>query len=257
MVTDMANLVVSKDNSLITACYSLSVIEQRIILLCIAKIDSRLPQREFTVTVDDMVDNLGVDKHNAYNELKSALKRLYERTIILDMDNPHSEMRWISKKVFFKGNYGATISFTPEILPFLTELKDRFTSYRLRDVSAFKCSYSFRFYEMMMQWKCKTELTLSLDWIRSTLRLGDKYSNISEFKRNVINPSISDINQFSNVSISYTEIRTGREITHLVFKYHIKSDKLTDQYISEHAKVGESWSEARKRLSEIKKDLGC
>jgi len=62
------NLVVAKDNKLIQASYSLSVMETRVILLCLAQWDSRqrLPDDNvFTLSTDD-VRELGVDKGQAY-----------------------------------------------------------------------------------------------------------------------------------------------------------------------------------------------
>ena len=56
---DINNLMVVKHNRVIDAEYAMSIYEQRILLTCIAKIDSTkelAPDSVFVVTVDDIID---------------------------------------------------------------------------------------------------------------------------------------------------------------------------------------------------------
>ena len=90
-----SKLIVAKDNQLIQAGYTLSVSEQRVILLCIAKLDSRqkIPSNhEFTLSVDDLHRETGVTRENAYRDLRNAVKSLYDRTIYLDPKDTYN--RW-------------------------------------------------------------------------------------------------------------------------------------------------------------------
>lgn len=255
-----SKLTITKDNQLIGASYELSISEQRVILLCIAKIDSRNPvpnNYEVTISVDDMASEIGVAKENAYRDLKKAVSILYQRTIYIDPNEPASEMRWIYRKAFFKATGVAVISFSPDILKFLFELKARFTTYKLKDVSKFKCSYSIRFYELLIQFKDNDKLKVDVKWLRDALQLGEKYPRTSDIKKYVVMPAIKDINEFSNLKVTFEQVKFGREISHFVFHYTIKKGvndnnkppKLTDDYVQKHAKVGESWEQARARLS--------
>jgi plasmid replication initiation protein len=253
-----SKLIVAKDNRLIQASYTLSLAEQRVILMCIAKIDSRKPlpsNYEFTISVDELHRESGITKANAARDLRAAVDKLYQQTIFLDPEDKFSEMRWLFKKAAFKSEGTIVLSFSPPLLPFLSELKERFTTYRLKDVSKFKSSYSLRFYEILAQWKCKTELKVDLVWLRGILQLGDKYPRVIDLKRYVIDPAVNDINEFSNISVGYTQVKSGRVVTHLVFTYSFgisgeidKPVKLTRQYIEKHAKPGETWEQARERL---------
>lgn len=255
----MSKLVVSKDNQLIAASYELSISEQRVILLCIAKMDSMKPipeNYEVTISVDDLATEIGVAKENAYRDLKKAVGTLYQRTIYLDPNEPASEMRWIYKKVLFKSAGVAVISFSPDILKFLFALKEKFTSYKLRDVSKFKCSYSIRFYELLVQFKDNDKLKVDVQCLREMLQLGGKYPRTSDIKKYVVKPSIEDINSFSNLNVTFEQIKRGKEISHFVFYYSIQrnekgvnDNKITDEYISRHAKIGETWEQARRRIS--------
>jgi len=253
-----SSLIVTKDNQLIQAGYQLTLSEQRVLLMCIAKLDSRtrLPDDyEFTLSVDELHKEMGVTRENAYRDLRNAVNNLYKRTIYIDPDEPDSELRWVYKKAFFKSEGLVTIYFSPDILPFLTELKERFTTYKLKDVRHFSCSYSLRFYELMIQWKSKTEIKISVEQIRKILMLGSKYPRVIDLKRNVILPAIHDINTFSNMKVEFDQAKSGREVTHFIFRYTIsgeietpKKQALTDEYVQKHARPGETWAQARARL---------
>lgn len=226
-----SKIVVTKDNHLIqNAGYELSLSEQRVILLCIGRINSKekIPDNYgFTVTANDFDRELGVDKDNAYRDLRAAVNKLYKRTIKLDKDDPDSERRWIYEKAAFKSKGEITLYFSPSILPYLTALKERFTSYKLKDVAQFESSYSFRFYELFSSWKGKDELKVDVAWIRDALQLDDKYSNTGDLKRRVVIPAVNDIQKFSNLNVTFDQVKRGKEITHFVFKYSVKPEIAT------------------------------
>lgn len=259
----MANNMIAKDNKLIHASYDLTLSEQRVILLCIASIDSRKPtpeKYEFTLSVDNMASEIGMAKENAYRDLKRAVNSLYSRTIQLDQNEPDTEMRWLYKKAFFKATGVVVISMSPSILPFLCELRRHFTTYRLRDVCKFKCSYSIRFYELLVQFKKNTELKVSVSWIRDALQLGDKYPRTSDIKKYVVTPAVDDINKFSNLAVSFAQVKHGREISHFVFSYEPQKGvndnlKLTDDYVKKYARPGETWQQARNRLRLTREEM--
>ena len=79
---------------------------------------------------------------------------------------------------------------------------------------------------------------------------------IYDFKRFVIEPALQDINKTSDMWVRYTQRKTGRRVTHLTFEFGLKSTpktkpkRLTKKYIEQNSFPGESWENAKKRLSE-------
>jgi hypothetical protein len=68
-------LVVVKHNDLIDAAQQLSVIESRIILTCISRINSKEildPNVKFVLSVEDIKDLVGVNGKSSYENLKEA-----------------------------------------------------------------------------------------------------------------------------------------------------------------------------------------
>ncbi len=250
------DLVVTKDNKLIQSFgFELSLYEQRVLLLCIAKMDSRKkpPCNTFTLHVDEFHQELGLSKKAVYDYLDDAICRLFERSIYLDPNERKSKMRWLMRKEYKTGQGQITISFTPEVMTYLSDLKSRFTSYKLKHVSRFKSAYSFRFYELFCSWNGRQELKLEVAWIRQALELGDKYQDISDLKKNVIIPALDDINSSSDLNVTFTQVKIGKFITHFIFTYVPKNPvkkpkKLTHAFIEKNARPGETWQQAHDRL---------
>ena len=251
--------LIYKDNRLIQeAAFNLSLSEHRIILLCLAKCNSweKIPDNhEFIISVDDIHNELGISKSSAYQDLTVAVNKLWDNYIQFDPNDPETKMRWLSAKVHRSAKSEISLYLTSEILPFISELKNRFTRYDLKNVAKFKSAYSFRFYELMMSWQGKDQITVTVDWIREVFDLGDKYPAIADLKKNVLLPALNDINNTSNLNVTYKQLKKGNVITHFIFKYSVKDfendtpKKITKPFILKHAKPGETWEQAKFRLS--------
>ena len=230
---------------------------------------------------------MGLDRSNAYRDMKSAVEKLYNRSIKIDGED--SEMRWIYRKEYVKNEGKITLYFSPEIIPYLSQLSEKFTAYKLKYVAQFKSSYSIRLYEILVQWASTGEREVKVDWLREIFQVEDKYKTIKDFKKYIIDPSVTDINDHSNIWVKYGQRKSGRTITHFQFQFGLKDSnktkslerkqltedeinkqarpgetraaviaRLTGTSLSETAKPGESFDQAleRKRsLAEVKKKL--
>lgn len=219
------NLVIVKDNSIIQASYKLTILESRVLLSCLAKVDStaELTTNDgFTVKVSEIKDLASTDNTAIYTEVKTAVDRLYKRSIMLDEEG--SEIRWIHAKKYNRTQGSITLYFSPQILPLISELKGNFTKYRLVWIKNFKSANSIRIYELLVQWQSKGEREVEVDWLKHTLQLTDKYSRTNNFIQKVINPSVAEINEYSNLDVKVGYRKLGRTITHIQFKFRLKND---------------------------------
>lgn len=65
-----------------------------------------------------------------------------------------------------------------------------------------------------------TEKTIAIADLKRILGIEKKYSVISDLKKRVINPIISEINQSGFLNIPYHDyLRTGRSISHIIFQF--------------------------------------
>ncbi len=250
------HLVVVKDNKIIEASYTLSLSEQRVLLACISQIDSKnalQPENKFHVVASEIVDLMGLDRSNAYRDMKTAVEKLYNRSIKIDGED--GEMRWIYRKEYIKNQGKVTLYFSPEIIPYLSQLSEKFTAYKLKYVSQFKSSYSIRLYEILVQWASIGEREVKLDWLREIFQVEYKYKAIKDFKKYIIDPAIIDINNHSNIWVEYGQRKSGRKITHLQFHFGLKDKskalerkQLTEEEISKQARPGETKAAVIARL---------
>ena len=220
------SLTVVKHNCLVDSAYSMGVFEQRILLTCISRIDSTKSideNRVFTIFVDDILDLVDISKDSAYQKLKNACETLAMNRTTVELPGETIKMNWMSTVRYVEGKGMAELRFTPEIVPFLTQIKQNFTQYKLDSVSKFKSSYSFRLYELINRWGGK-EYVVTVLWLRERLLLTDKYDRMVHFKTNVIDIAVKEINETSNINVRYEQIKRGRNIVAFRFIYSRKQD---------------------------------
>ena len=224
------DLVVVKDNSIIQASYKLTLLESRVLLSCLAKVDStaELTVAEgFTVKVSEIRDLASTDNTAIYSEVKTAVDRLYKRSIVLDSEG--SEIRWIHAKKYNKNAGSVTLYFSHQILPLISALKSNFTKYRLEWIKKFKSANSIRIYELLVQWQSAGEREVEIDWLKHALQLSDKYKRTNNFIQKVINPAVIEINEYSNINVQAGYRKAGRVITHVQFKFSLKTSQKNTQ----------------------------
>ena len=219
----LKNNLIVKSNQVIEASYTLTTIEQRLILSAIAQV----PKGEeisddvlYPLTTKNLV-KLGGDGKASHKEFKDAVNRLYERSIILRDGDESDSFRWIQEKVF-KGSTIAFIRFSKPILPFLSNLKAEFTKYLESDIVGMSSPYSIRFYELIMQYRSIGHREISLEDLRWMFQLQNKYPVWADLKKRVIEQATKEINEHSPYNLTIEPKRTGRKITSIVLKFQDK-----------------------------------
>lgn len=228
MATELAEYKVSKSNALVEAAYHLSLAEQRLVLMAIAQTDSREPAAEshtFRVRATDYAELFQVDLSTAYEALADAAHRLYERSMTKitrpdDKTELVEDVRWIDRRLIMKERRKVTeleVSWSRHIQPYLTLLRDKFTSYELRQVIRLQSPYAIRLYEWLMQWIGTGEVHMTLEEFRTRLDLGKKYPRFTDLKKFVLQPSVDSINLHTNLELDWELIREKRKVTRLLF----------------------------------------
>ncbi|MDD1606973.1 MAG: replication initiation protein [Methylococcaceae bacterium] len=225
------NITVCKANALIEASYRLGLNEQRIILACIAQVDSReelLATSKFEIHVKDFARRFNLSEEATYSDLKDASKTLYQRSLTIYNPDPNQpeleklETRWISSIGYMPTKGKLSLRFALDILPYLGGLKGRFTKYELEHISTMKTIYGIRLYELLMQWKSTGKREIEIEWLKKQFELDASYERMDNLKRRVIDPAVKDINEHSNYQVRWEQRKTGRKVTHLIFTFSEK-----------------------------------
>jgi plasmid replication initiation protein len=218
------------------------------------------PKQAYYISRDDFV-RLGANADQATRDIRNATKDLMKKTLLIDTNAGILEFHWLSEVLRFDKNADARLKlkypnqedykkyinglrkynlleslpigrhsddivarvvFDSRNLPLLSELKDNFTQFLLNDVSGFGSVYSFRFYQMIMQFKSTGYCKVSLDDLRYSLALFEKYEATKDLRKWVIDTAVNEINEKTPYKVSYELLKTGRKFTHLELKFRQK-----------------------------------
>lgn len=232
------NLTVYKSNAVIEAGYKLSLNELRILLACISQIDSRkelLVSDKFELSAKDFAVIFEVTEDRAYHTLGEIAKALLKRYLTLENpfpDNPRIDKlqtHWISAIYYIKKEGKIALSFSHELIPYLSSLKGKFTKYELKYIGRMTSVYAVRLYELLMQWKTTGRREIEIDWLKKQFQIEKEYPRMYDLKKYVIEPAVKDINEYSNFSVQWEQRKTGRNVTHLIFTFAEKNPPEPEQ----------------------------
>jgi plasmid replication initiation protein len=258
--------LVVKSNRLVEASYRMTLVEQQIILFAICR--AREEQRGLTadtpvtITAKAFAEQFGTPEKNVYRDLKEAMRSMFERHVVIHDIRPETgkpritKTRWISTASYIDGDGAIQLIFSPLVIPFITRLEKEFTAYRLEKIGKLSSVHAVRMYELLLQFMGIGHREFEIPRLKETLGIEGEYSSIKDFKKWVIDVSVDQINAHTDITTSYTQRKTGRNVTHLNFKIDakatvptvVKKPSLTRAYVEKHAHPGESWEVARERL---------
>lgn len=227
------NLIIVKSNNLIEASYKLTLDEMRILLLTIGKIDPELQNhhRDFEFTVAEFADRFGVDEKVAYQQVQTAVDKLGGRWAVLE-DTPKVRRKaiFLTDQTYFKGEGRFQIVLHEKLMPFVSDIKRKFTKYNLEYVAKFNGFHSIRLYEILAQFRETGWREVALSNLKEWLQVSDKYDRYNNFNQRVLTPAIKEINEKSDLLINVEQIKRGRTIHVLKFvinqkKQEVKSAK--------------------------------
>lgn len=235
----MSKDLIVKANDLVAASYELTANEQRLILMAITKIPPTQidPDTGYEITAKEFSEQFNIHPKTAYRELREATSRLYERSIVIKTREQTLKARWADMIILDNPYFEdvmrdedwkrVVIWFSPQVIPFLINLTENFTKYKLSEIAEFSSAYSFRIYEFMMQFQSTGYTKISIQDLRQRLQLENKYSATKDLKVRVIDTAIKEINEKSPYKVDYNLTKTGKKFTHLELKFVKKLAKKT------------------------------
>ena len=246
----MKKELIVKNNALINASYSLELTEQRIILLAILKArENKTPHnQELIVTAQSYITAFNVHRNTAYKTLKTACDNLFTRQFTYQRYNSNGNIeqvksRWVQSVIYAENESYIKIKFTDEILPLVTMLEKHFTSYELQQVSSLKSVHSIRLYELLIQYRTVGKVEINLSDLRLKLGIADgKYPTMNNFKARVLDVGIQQINEHSDITVKYEQVKQGRTITGFTFTFKQKPSKATAQQAQRDDETGDLFS---------------
>lgn len=210
---------VTKANALVEANYRLSLIQQKIVITMASLVQ---PEDEdfkwYRLNIRHFAEILGSNNHD-YREMVASVHNLMERVVTIFLGGEtYLKTHWIqSAQYTISGGY-VDVSFEPKLKPFFLHLKEKFTTYKLNNVTQLKSSYSIRIYELLKQYQGIGKRVVTIAKLRDMLGIEPKeYHLYGDFKRYVLQVAHKEINEKTDILFEFKEIKLSRKVNELEF----------------------------------------
>ena len=258
---DLQNNLVVKSNELITASYSMTVNEQRLLLACIGQIDSRTTLDNgavFRLSVEQARDLFYTkgDQRHAYRDMQDACERLFERKVRIALPESQELLtRFVQSIVFDPENGTADLRFAYEILPYLSQLEANFTKYRLSNIVQLTSSHAVRIYELIVSWATQGQYykEMEIDAFRELLGLGEKYKQNGQLRQFVTDKAVQQINESTDFELDINFRKSKRTFKWIQLRFNQKAAaKAADLEAKQQREARAIQNQAAKQNREIR-----
>ena len=212
-------------NQINEARFKMSKGEQKLFLYCIGIVDNDKDSINtvFDMGVKDFAEFLGLNNNHINRDMIAITKDMATKIIEIVEEDRLRQIPILSLVDYHKGR--VKIKINQELIPFLVGLKASFTKYSLQEVLNFKSLYSMRIYQLLCQFDYKGEVIYTLEKLKFLLNIDlHEYQRYNDFKKDVLEKALKEINRSSTLKFIYKELKTGKKITsiHFIVKKHTK-----------------------------------
>lgn len=226
---------VSMSNRLARSAQGLNLAEKRLVALGLAGTDS-VPVRglalaanagwKMRITAMEYADAFGVHPTTAYEQLKAASERLFERYVRYEIRGRRGQLeekkfRWVSGAHYAAGDGYVELNFSPEIAPHLLGLRKQFTTYKLRHAAAFDSVYAWRLFELLKSWQSTGLYRTTIEDFWEAMEAPPSCrKDFKALRTRVIEPAVDAVILKGGLVVEWKPLRAGsRRVTSLEFRF--------------------------------------
>lgn len=212
---------VSKSNVLIDSVYSLTALEQKVLISVISILNSKEQESfdKYSVSITTLREILGIKRDNFYTYLKEMTLSILSKPFTYYDKEAETTLQatWFSSCKYKDGEGLVEFGFSPEVKGLLLNLKTEYTSYMLGYAVQLKSKYSIRIYELLKKIEGMKTAKFHLTELRNMVGLEKQYPKYAQFKQNVLEVSKKEINKYTDIKFSYKESKLGRKVEYIKF----------------------------------------
>lgn len=240
-------------NDLITSVAKMDKVPLKIFELAVSLIDTDNPPKNNTIYLSktELFAFFKVDDSNKHSRFKEAIMTLHQQSVFeireMNVHKNKFEYRVISpleETTWNDYNDIISMTFTKSIMPYLIELKTKFTQYALSDLVGLNSKYSIILYKWLSmnynqyehysvkggrrteQVEAYRNPSISIQELRTMTDTIKTYKKFSMFEIRVLKESLAEINAHTHFKVSYEKVKAGRSIDSIVF--HIEKKRMAD-----------------------------
>lgn len=229
-------------NDLILSLNKMDYITMKLFEFVLSKVDPENPPATRIVDIKkiDFYNLIGGTIYNRKQELEAYIEKMQVDglfKVYTKIDND-TQIESIMPITYAKWTYQNTIisfKFSEDIMPYIAEFTENFTSYDMKDIQALETKYGIIMYRIFKLYhnqfvnykkkgtKRKEQLyayqnpTISISDLRFYTNNEKTYTRINSFLKRVIDSAVEDINENTNFQVSYTKNKKGKMVDSLTF----------------------------------------
>ncbi|SAK96781.1 Replication initiation protein [Caballeronia glebae] len=220
---------VSLANVIVRATHGLKLSDKRLLSAALAVTDATdgraLSDERFwtvKVTAIDYAQAFGVSLDTAYEQIAASADVLLSKCItrpVRDRSGDLLKHQWLLRAVYSKGRGTVSMTWHPDIRPFIFCLREEFTTYKLRQAAAVRSVYSWFLYDNLRSWNGVGSWSPTIEEFAQNMDAANYANNFKEMRRRVIEPAVKELREKNNLVIEWEQVKNGRKTVGLRFKY--------------------------------------
>lgn len=214
-------LEIRQHNVLTNARYEYTELQLDLLFFIISKLRKGDKETLYQLDIMELSGLTGKRYNGAY--LHKATADMGSRMLEVEDAKEYRQI-WMFQQIrYLKGQGIIEFDLTRHVLPYLFELKNNFTSYELAAALRLTSKYAKRIYPLCSQWKDKGETKkYDIEDFKKMLGLldekgNDKAARISDLKTKVLDIAVKQINEHTELHISYKLEKKGKAFKNIVF----------------------------------------
>lgn len=240
---DILDYYVAKSNvSIWNTSYDLSLIEQKILLFLITKIkqeDTEFHMYLFDISLFLKICGKSLCGKN-YKDIKRAIENLHKKEMFINANPCTLAESFIDRPIWDNQKGNVVVKLNNNLRPYFLELRSNYTQYKIKNILLFDSKYAIRIYELAKSVEFKKKTSIDVDYLKIQLNCTN-YSNWNTFEKKVLSKAIEQINELSDIKISYSiDKRCKKKVTEIsmtVENIEIKKQKILEEYRQRYEKV--------------------
>ena len=255
ILNELSKRKVVEHNSLITSIAKMDKTPLKMFELAVSCIDTEEPPKDHTVYLskNELFAFFKVSDNDKHARFKQAVENMQKQAFFkikekkehgFEFENivPIPYVKWTDY------HDEVTIRFSPEIIPYLINLKNNFTQHALSDLAELNSKYSIILYRWLSmnynqyehysykggrreeQVEAYRNPSISIRELREMTDTINDYKRFTHFETRVLKEPLEEINAHTSFNVTYEKVKKGRSIDSIVFHITKKPVARNDFY---------------------------
>ena len=250
-LNELSKRKVVEHNSLITSIAKMDKTPLKMFELAVSCIDTEKPLEDNTVYLSkrDLFAFFKVSDNDKHSRFKQAVEKMQKQAFFQIKEEAGKGFKFINivpipYVEWTDYNDEVLIRFSPEIIPYLVNLKKNFTQHALSDLAELNSKYSLILYRWLSmnynqyehysakggrraeQVESYRNPSISVKELRIMTDTVNEYQRFTNFTKKILDIPLKEINDNTTFKVSYEKVKKGRSIDSIVF--HIEKKRCAD-----------------------------